>query len=61
MEFAAVNYQCELSSKLFDFIQARLVVAVSLSHEVAGVVGLTSVGAMAEVSMGRLLMPLIGS
>lgn len=48
LEPEAINYQYALPNKLFEFIQARLAVAVSPSHEMAAVVRSTGVGIVAD-------------
>jgi len=59
LEPEAINYQYALPNKLFEFIQARLAVAVSPSHEMAAVVRSTGVGVVAEdftsVSMAKAI------
>lgn len=59
LEPEAINYQYALPNKLFEFIQARLAVAVSPSHEMAAVVNSTGVGVVAEdftsASMARAI------
>lgn len=59
LEPEAINYQYALPNKLFEFIQARLAVAVSPSHEMAAVVRSAGVGVVAEdftsVSMAKAI------
>lgn len=59
LEPEAVNSQYALPNKLFEFIQARLAVAVSPSHEMATVVRSTGAGVVAEdftsASMARVI------
>lgn len=48
LEPEAINYKYALPNKLFEFMQARLAIAVSPSHEMARLVRSTEVGVVAE-------------
>ncbi len=48
LEPEAINYKYALPNKLFEFMQARLAVAVSPSHEMARLVRSTGVGVVAD-------------
>ncbi len=59
LEPEAVNYKYALPNKLFEFIQARLAVAISPSVEMAALVSATGVGVIAEdftsISLARAI------